>query len=156
VTIGVVTIRFTSKRHLGSRLMALLAQSEWANHCMLIEGGMAYEAVCWHGVRYVTLDAAMRGVKMYQDMVVAVPNIEATRAWMRSVLGAGYDWPGAAGIPFQRSDNWQDPLRWWCSEFLLKGLSEGDLNIIDFNEVTRGTPNDLHQYPAPKSPVVEL
>lgn len=148
-----VTIRFTSKLHLGSKLMAALAQSEQFNHCMLLEGGMVYEAVCWHGVRYVPQSVSMHGVKIYQDMAVEVPDIEATRAFLREQLGAGYDWPGAAGIPFLRSDDWQDPSKWWCSELLIAALAAGGLYVIDFSELERGTPNDLYQYPAPKTPV---
>lgn len=156
MTAGTVIIRFTSKRHLGSRLLALLAQSEWANHCMLFDGGMAHEAVCWHGVRYVPCDVSMRGVKMFQDMQLTVPDIDAMRAFLRSVNGAGYDWMGALGLPLLRSDNWQDPSKWWCSELILAALAAGGLQVIDFNDVERGTPNDLMQYPAPKRPVVHL
>jgi hypothetical protein len=95
-------------------------------------------------------------VRIYQDMALTVPDIEAMRAFLREQLGAGYDWLGAAGIPVLRSDDWQDPDRWWCSELIIAALAAGGLFIIDFNEVTRGTPNDLFQYPAPKSALVEL
>ncbi len=154
---GTVTIRFTSKLHPGSKLMAVLAQQEQFNHCMLIDGdGMAYEAVCWHGVRLVPVRVSMRGVKLYQDMVLTVPDIEEMRAFLHDKLGSGYDWPGAAGIPFLRSDNWQDADKWWCSELLIAALAAGGLFVIDFTELERGTPNDLYQYPSEKSPVYRV
>jgi len=156
MTAGVVTVRFTSKQHPGSRLLALLAQSEQFNHCMLLEGGMVYESVCWVGVRYVPPCVSMRGVKIYQDMQVEVPNLEGMREFLRAQLGAGYDWPGALGIPFLRSDNWQDPARWWCSELIIAALAAGGLYVMDFSELERGTPNDLYQYPAPKAELVTV
>jgi len=151
-----VTVRFTSKLHFGSKLMAFLAQSEQFNHCMLCEGGMAYEAVCWHGVRYVPLSTSMAGVKVYQDMVVEVPDVEAMRSFLREHLGAGYDWAGAIGIPFMRSADWQDPDRWWCSELVIAALAAGGLYVIDLSELERVTPNDIFQYSAPKSEVFRI
>lgn len=156
MTVGIVTIRFSSKCHAGSRIMAVAAQSERFNHCMLFDQGMVYEAVCWQGVRYVQPRVSMRGVKIYQDMDLVVPDIEAMRAFLREQLGADYDWAGAAGIPFLRSDNWQDPDKWWCSELIIAALAAGGLYVIDFSELERGTPNDLYQYPAAKYPLVDL
>lgn len=156
MTSATVKIRFTSKLHFGSQILAILAQSERFNHCMMFDEGRVWEAVCWHGVRNVEQEVSMHGVKIYQDMELVVPNIEAMREFLRSVEGDGYDWAGAIGIPFLRSDNWQDPGRWWCSELLIAALHAGGLDIIAFSELERGTPNDLFQYPAPKSEIIRV
>lgn len=156
MTAQTVTVRFTSKGHLGSELAALLAQSRDFNHCMLIDEGMVYEAVTMAGVRYVPLRVSMAKVIRYQEMDVLVPNIEGMREFLRSVLGAGYDWFGAAGLPVLRSGAWQDPDRWWCSELILAALGAGGIWLVDPDELEWGTPNDLFQYDLPKTPMIHL
>jgi hypothetical protein len=49
------------------------------------------------------------------------PTVNRRAAYERAeaLLGAGYDWLGviSLGIPFIGHD-WQDPDKWWCSEYL--------------------------------------
>lgn len=155
MTAQIVTIRFTSKGHLGSEIAALLAQSKLFNHCMLIDQKMVYEAVT-SGVRYVPLQISMKGIVRYQDMDVLVPNIEGMHAFLLNQLGAGYDWFGAIGLPLLRSGDWQDPNRWWCSELILAALGAGGLWLVDPFQVEWGTPNDIYQCNFPKSPIIRL
>lgn len=156
MTAAIVTIRFTSKGHIGSELAAMLAQSRNFNHCMLIDDGMVYEAVTWQGVRYVPMAVSMHGVIRYQDMDVLVPDIEAMRTFLHGVLGTGYDWLGAAGLPFLRSGAWQDPARWWCSELILAALGAGGLWLVDPAQLEWGTPNDIYQCNMPKTAIIHL
>jgi hypothetical protein len=156
MTSQIVTIRFSSKGHIGSEIAALLAQSKEFSHCMLIDEGMVYEAVTWKGVQYVPLKVSMKGIVRYQDMDVLVPDIEAMRAFLRDKLGAGYDWLGAVGLPVLRSGAWQDPERWWCSELILAALGAGGIWLVDPKQLEWGTPNDVFQYDLPKSKIVYL
>lgn len=156
MTAAIVTIRFTSKGHIGSHIAALLAQSRDFNHCMLIDEAMVYEAVTLAGVRYVPMKVSMHGVVLYQDMDILVPDIEAMRAFLHSVLGAGYDWLGAIGLPVLRSGAWQDPARWWCSELILAALGAGGIWLVDPKQLEWGTPNDIYQYDLPKSTLIHV
>ncbi len=155
MTSRIVTIRFTSKGHLGSEIAAFVVQSGWFNHCMLIDQGMVYEAVT-SGVRYVPIRVSMQGIVRYQDMQILVPNIEALEGFARTTLGAKYDWLGAIGLPLLRSKDWQDPNRWWCSEWIAAALGAGDLWVIDPDQIEYITPNDIFQYDAPKSEIIRL
>lgn len=156
MTAQIVTVRFTSKGHIGSELAALAAQSKLFNHCMLIDHGMVYEAVTLHGVRFVPMKVSMRGVVRYQDMDVLVPDIEAMHEFLNSVLGSGYDWLGALGLPVLRSGDWQDPTRWWCSELILAALGAGGIWLVDPKQLEWGTPNDIYQYDLPKSQLIYI
>jgi hypothetical protein len=155
MTATYVTIRFTSKAHIGAKIAALLAQSENFNHCMLIDEGMVYEAVT-KGTRYVRPERAMHKVKAYQEIKILVPNIEAMREFLKDQLGASYDWAGAIGLPILRSDNWQDPNKWWCSELIVAALSAGGINILDPMQFNRVTPNDIYILNYEKGPLIRL
>lgn len=141
---GMVVVRFTTRGHIGSHIAAWLASAGDFNHCMLIDGGMAYEAVTWHGVRYVPERIAMLGIVRYQDMYVPVPDIALMRHFLRQQLGADYDWPGAFGFPVKRAEEWQDPDRWWCRELTVAALAAGGAVI------------DLQQCDFPKSPIITI
>jgi hypothetical protein len=154
MTSGFVTVRFTSKGHIGSKIAALPARAGGFNHTMLLDQGMVYEAVTLAGVRFVTPRAAMRRIRRYQDMRVFVPDLEAMRAFLREQLGALYDVLGAMGMPFLRSGNWEDPERWWCAELVIAALLAGGVKIIDAARARWGTLRDLYTFDAPKSKVV--
>ena len=155
MTSALVTIRFTSKCHIGSYIAGFLTQSRDFNHCMLLDGDTAYEAVP-SGVRAVHVDVAMRGVKRYQDMQIMVEDIEAMRAFGCAQIGKGYDWLGAVGLPLLRSGDWQSDYRWWCSEHNFAMLGAGKTWLLDPTEQSWISPNDLHQCNYPKSRIIRL
>jgi hypothetical protein len=153
VASGAVIVRATSKGHIGSRIAGALAKSPELNHCMLIDGRRVYEAVPWYGVRVVPERIAMRGVRRYQDRIAVIPDIAAMRAFLEDQLGAGYDWPGAAGLPLLRSADWQDPARWWCWELAIAGLGAGSLWLVDPAKASGCTPHHILNSSLPKTEV---
>jgi hypothetical protein len=158
MTVGTVIVRATSKGHLGSRIAAGLAGSGEFNHCMIIDGLCAYEAVPWQGVRSVPHRVAMKGVVRYQDRFAVVPDIDALRLFMQELLDAraGYDWPGAAGLPLRRSAELQDPARWWCWELTPALLNAGGLRLVEPGKLSSATPHTIYNSNLPVSPTVTL
>ncbi|RJF99007.1 hypothetical protein D3871_11180 [Noviherbaspirillum saxi] len=122
---------------------------------MSIIRGRAYEASMSHGCRAVDEAVAMQGVAYYQDMYVPVPDIDAAIEFGERQHGKDYDFPGAFGLPFLQSENWQDESKWWCSELNFAQIGAGGLWLLDPDEKTRVTPNDLRQCNYPKSPILK-
>lgn len=156
MTSGFVTVRWTSKGHIGSHISGVLAQSRNFNHVMLLDDGMAHEAVMFRGVHTCRPGIAMRGVHRYQEMYVFVPDLEAMRTFMRDQYGKPYDYGGAFGLPIQQAENWQSDDKWWCSEFVLAALIAGGACILDPNQTHRVTPDDLGQVNIPKTEIFHL
>lgn len=156
MTADFVTVRWTSKGHIGSHLAGILAQSRNFNHVMLIDDGMAHEAVMYRGVHTCRLAIAMRGVVRYQEMRVFVPNLEGMHEFMRDQYGKPYDYGGAFGLPIQQAENWQDDDKWWCSEFVLAALVAGGAPILDRAQIHRVTPDSLSQVNIPKSEIFHI
>lgn len=151
-----VTVRFTTKGHIGSRIAASLADGAKFNHCMLIYKGVAYETLPWIGVRAVLFSEAMRGVVCWQDMEIDVPVVEAMLSFLRDQAraGAGYDWAAALGMPFRCAERWEDPARWWCYELTVAGARAGGCQIIQRGEPI--TPNGVYSSKWPKSAIQRI
>ena len=151
-----VTVRFTTKGHIGSRIAACLAEGAQFNHCMLIYKCVAYETLPWIGVRAVPVESAMRGVVCWQDMEIDVPVVEAMRSFIHDQIraGAGYDWPAALGMPFRRAHQWEDPARWWCYELTVAGARAGSCQLIERGKPI--TPNSVYSSKWPKSAIQRI
>jgi hypothetical protein len=153
---GTVTIRFTSRWPYNpmSLAIATLSGSRFFSHTIAIIADSAYEASMTHGCRAADLADAMTGIVRYQDMAIQVPDIEAAIAFGEAQDGKPYDFLGAIGIPFLKSDDWHDDSKWWCSEHNFALVVAGGVTMLDPDEKNRVTPNDLHQCFFPKSALV--
>lgn len=151
-----VTIRSTSKGHIGSAIAAKIGASGPFNHCMLLIGLRAYEAVPIHGVRAVPHHIAMRGVRRYQDRMVMMPDIESMVRFLESKLGAGYDWPGAIGLPFHHSGEWQDQDLWWCWELVAAALAAGGVHVVAKKAASFVVPHDIYRLDVPTSQIIHI
>lgn len=153
-----ITVRFTTKWPYNpmSLLIARATGSREWSHTFCIIDGMAYEATMMHGCRVVALGEAMRGVVAYQDMEVPVADVQSAKLWGMLQAGKGYDFAGAFGLPFLMSEDWSDDRKWWCSELTFVQLGIAGTWVLDPDERSRVTPNDLRQCNYPKSPIVRL
>jgi hypothetical protein len=151
-----VIVRFTTRWpwNPASLLVARFTGGKQFSHTMLIIDDRVYEASMVHGCRVVDEATAMAGVVAYQDMLVTVPDRAACIAFGQAQAGKPYDWGGALTLPLLASERWQHSGRWWCSELTFAQLGAGGVWILDPDERTRITPNDLHQAAYPKSPLV--
>jgi hypothetical protein len=153
-----ITLRYTSHWPWNptSPIIARLGGSRDFSHSMTIIDGTAYEATMMHRCRVVPVNTAMRGVAVYQDMFVPVPEIEKAIKFGEGQDGKGYDFAGALGIPLLASEDWADWSKWWCSELSFMQIGTAGTWMLDPNERTRVTPDDLHQCNYPKGPVIRL
>jgi hypothetical protein len=156
---GIVTLRFTSRwpyNPISLAIACLTDSREGFSHVMAIIEGRAYEANMLHGCRAVPVEVAMAGMVRWQDMPVAVPDLDAAIAFGEAQCGGNgqhgkpYDWPGAFGLPLLRSEDWADGGKWWCSELAFALLMAGGTTLLDPQETKRVTPNDLRQCNYPK------
>lgn len=87
-------------------------------------------------------------------MEVWVLDIAGAVAFAEAQCSKGYDWIGAAGIPFTYSESWSDDSKWWCSELVFAILLDGGVRLYDPDVMKRIRPIDLHMVDYPKGPIV--
>ena len=155
---GIVTVRLTSRWPYNpiSLAVGVAAGSRVFSHSITIIGDRAYEASMTHGCRAGTVDQLMKGIVIYRDMQVVVPDIDAARAFAEAQVGKGYDFAGAVGIPLTYSEDWTDDSKWWCSDLTFAHLLAGGLRLFDPAVMKRVRPIDLHMADYPKGPVVRM
>lgn len=153
---GIVTVRLTSRWPYNpiSLAVGVAAGSRQFSHSITIIGDRAYEASMTHGCRAGTVGQLMEGIVVYRDMQVAVPDIDAARAFAEDQMGKGYDFAGAVGIPLTYSEDWTDDSKWWCSDLTFAILLAGGLRLFDPAVMKRVRPIDLHMPDYPKGPIV--
>lgn len=153
---GYVTVRLTSRWPYNpiSLAVGIFAGSRQFSHAIAIIEGRAYEASMTHGCRADTVDVVMKGIVVYRDMRVWVPDLDAATAFAEAQAGKGYDWLGAVGIPFTYSEDWSDDSKWWCSDLVFAIVLAGGTRLFDPAVMRRVKPIDLHMPDHPKTPVV--
>jgi hypothetical protein len=152
---GFVTVRLTSRWPYNplSLVIGVASGSRQFSHAIAIIGDRAYEASMTHGCRAGTVDDLMRGIVVYRDMHVPVPDIEAARAFAEAQTGKGYDFAGAVGIPFTYSEDWSDDSKWWCSDECFAIVLAGGTRLFDPGVMRRVRPIDLQMVDIPKTPI---
>lgn len=155
---GIITVRLTSRWPYNpiSLAVGVAAGSRQFSHSITIIGERAYEASMTHGCRAGPVDQLMKGIVVYQDMPVVVPDIEAARAFAEAQVGKRYDFAGAVGIPLTYSVDWTDDSKWWCSDLTFAILLAGGLRLFDPAVMKRVRPIDLHMADYPKGPIMRL
>ena len=150
---GYVTVRLTSRWPWNplSLAVGVASGSRQFSHAIAVIGDRAYEASMTHGCRAGTAEELMKGIVVYRDMPVWVPDIDAARAFAEAQIGKGYDFAGAVGIPLTYSEDWTDDSKWWCSDLTFAILLAGGLRLFDPAVMKRVRPIDLHMADYPKS-----
>jgi hypothetical protein len=150
---GIITVRLTSRWPYNplSLAVGVCAGSRQFSHSITIIGDRAYEASMVHGCRAGTVDQLMDGIVVYRDMPVAVPDIEAARAFAEDQVGKRYDFAGAVGIPLTYSEDWTDDSKWWCSDLTFATVLAGGTRLFDPAVMKRVRPIDLHMCDYPKT-----
>lgn len=82
---------------------------------ILADGEHVVEARAFYGVVVTPLADVIRRSSEWAIVDRYVTDKPAGDAWALGTVGEGYDWLGAAGVPFGRS-TWQDGGKWFCSE----------------------------------------
>jgi len=153
---GYVTVRLTSRWPWNplSLAVGVASGSRQFSHAIAIIGDRAYEASMTHGCRAGTVEELMKGIVVYRDMQVWVPDIDAARAFAEAQIGKGYDWAGAVGIPLTYSEDWSDDSKWWCSDFVFAIVLAGGTRLFDPAVMRRVRPVDLQMVDYPKTTIV--
>lgn len=121
-------------------LIQLATFSRW-NHVALEINGTIYEADMIYGVRKLPLAPFKRMWTETRAVEVDVPNMLALYEFMEAQLGKKYDFTAILALPFRR--DWQDPEKWYCSEYLAGGLRKGGVPVAVREDAHRVKPNDL-------------
>lgn len=131
-------ILFAKSPTLAGRLIRLFLFSNF-NHVGIALGGVVYDASS-RGVR-ATPEAAFRERWSVRESIpVAIPNRAQTEHFLKSQLGAPYDWRAILAMPFRGS--WHKKGAWFCSELIAKALVIGGLSLrLPANRIT---PRDLY------------
>lgn len=101
-----------------------LAMGALWHHCGVLdyERKVVIEALMFRGVVPTPLDEWIDRYPRVAFRKFEVPEAERGLAFARRQVGKGYDYKGAAGVPF-RAD-WQDDERWYCHELLEAALKQ--------------------------------
>ena len=149
---GTITVRLTSRWPYNPLSLAIgvAAGSRQFSHAVAIIGDRAYEASMTHGCRATSVGEVMKGIVVYRDMEVWVPDLDAAHAFAEAQVGKKYDWAGAIGIPFTYSEDWSDDSKWWCSDLVFAIVLAGGTRLFDPDVMRRVRPIDLHMVDVPK------
>jgi hypothetical protein len=79
-----------------------------------VERGVMNEALLFKGMVQTPVHEWVQRYPSREFFAVPVPDPAAGIAWRRSILGQGYDYLGALGVPWR--GDWQAEGRWYCSE----------------------------------------
>ena len=107
---------YCRSRNPGALLIrAFDGMGQWSHCAGILAGGEhVVEATALHGVVITPLADVIRRSSEHTFVEREAPNKAAGDEWALSTVGAGYDWLGAAGVPWGRK--WQSEGRWFCSE----------------------------------------
>jgi hypothetical protein len=130
---------FTSESGPVSSVIKTLTWSDFS-HVDLVFGDVLIGAVPFRGVVEDTLFERIAAAT--QIAVYDIPGLddEVALSFAKSQLGKPYDWAGAIGVGLHR--DWQDPERWFCSEFVEWVCTQSGHPLLAGN-FRRITPRDL-------------
>lgn len=137
-----VTLLFTKKKTLASKLIRLFTWSRWSHVALLCKDGTVIESAGFYGVRKVPLHEALEGVTEFAtvtcfDYIDEAKLIEC----LLPQIGKPYDYIGALGLGIHR--NWQDDDKWICSELIAWGFDKIGEPLFRSEEISKITQQDL-------------
>lgn len=107
------------------------------NHVAVELNGTIYHATFSNGVHKIPADGFTDHYHKVETHEIHGLDEEKAKEWLESHLGAGYDWKALVAMPFR--ENWQEPDRWFCSEYGT-GLMVALEQLGDCFEESRITP----------------
>jgi len=134
-----IRIWFCRSKTLAGRLIRWVTFSRW-NHVAVEINGLVYEADMLEGVRTVPVRQFKRMWTDTEARDIDVPDKVAAFRFLQAQLGKPYDRLAILAMPFWR--DWQDPDKWFCSEFIARFLVEGGHRDF-FIEKHRIWPRDI-------------
>lgn len=134
-----ITLIFSSKNTIGSKLIRLFTWSRWSHVALLCPDNTVIEATP-PGVQRTYLRDFLNEVTEYAIVSFLDMDPNPLIYVMSTQIGKKYDFIGALAIGFHR--NWQDESKWVCSELITWGLEKIGHPIFRAEEVNKITPED--------------
>lgn len=121
---------------------------DWCSHtALIIDEDEIVEATLKLGVHRSSLKSLKDRSKRWAIVDWPVYSREACIEAALSQEGKKYDMAGVFGVGVHR--DWQDPLKWWCSEHTAYSLEQGGPKLYRDRYKHRVTPPDLWKFPHP-------
>ncbi len=133
-----IQIMFTTSNSPSSWLIRLFTWSKWS-HVEYVFGEWVIGAVELQGVRKEPLDLMKLRCSRWEIYEFEGDNVGMAKT-MHSIIGLPYDYSAILGIVFRR--NWEESLRWFCSEAIVWAARQNGVNLIA-DAKHRVTPRDL-------------
>jgi uncharacterized protein YycO len=118
-----VKVYFCRSNSFYGALIRLFTFSKW-NHVAIEIDGSVFDASAPHGVMEWTFNDFVAQYSKIETVVVKGDNIKAKR-FAREHVGKPYDWGAIFALPFRA--NWDDPDKWFCSEYVAAILNESGM-----------------------------
>lgn len=127
-----------------SYIIRFLTWSQWSHVAVELDDGRVVEAV-WSGVRITTFAECTKHMSKYTLVELKKEDEETTSkavAWLLEQVGKNYDKSALFGFLAKR--DWQNPLKWFCSELVAVFLKLLGYRIANSTQISRVTPQMLY------------
>jgi len=137
-------ILFTRRSNFGSSVIRAGAWSGYS-HTQIVDGNLLWGAAFPHGVGQEDMSYRLALASRAAIMTIPTPDDAAVVAFAESQNGVPYDFLGAFGLGLHR--DWQDPTRWWCSEYVAACVQASGKKLFRDGATNRVTPEHLFMMP---------
>jgi len=117
-----------------------LTLSKWS-HCAIQIGPSIFEVTMRDGVSVTSMQEFRRRYPKSTTAIVDGGNKDIATTWLRAQVGKEYDYTALIGLPIDR--DWQDPDKWFCSEYVAEALIKCGVMRPKVKS-SRITPKDLY------------
>ena len=127
-----------------SYMIRFLTWSQWSHVAIQLDDGRVVEAI-WSGVRVATFDECTKRMSKHTIVELEKSHDETTKKavdWLLEQVGKDYDKSALFGFIAKR--NWQNPLKWFCSELAAMFLKMLGYRIANSKQISRVTPQMLY------------
>ncbi|BCG50053.1 hypothetical protein [Ralstonia phage RP13] len=133
-------IRFVSDSGVVSSIIRFWTWSQWSHVELWTPDG-------WLGAR---TDGDGVSIKPYnynsplkeELLVLEVPDYDSAIKFAYDQVGKKYDYGAIAGLGVR--EDWDDPSKWFCSEYIYCIAQKGGIELLRTEGVNRVTPRDLY------------
>lgn len=127
-----------------SYVIRLLTWSQWSHVAVELDDGRVIEAV-WSGVRLTTFTECTKQMSKYTLVELEKKDAATTSkavSWLLDQVGKKYD--KAALFGFLAKRDWQNSLKWFCSELQAAFCKRLGYRIANEKQLSRVTPQFLY------------
>lgn len=135
-----IRLLFSTAANPFSALIRAATWSRWS-HVALVDGLCVIEATVVHGVRRISLMAAINQSQEFVLATLPCVNSAGVIAAAANQIGKPYDYTAILGMGLHR--DWQEDDSWFCSELVAWGFSAAGQPLFRGECMRRITPQHL-------------